>query len=126
MIYDITIFNLLRFVPLNKYESELFNFDKDTIANFITQLENNAFYLGGQLKMQHNDIINLDSIRQVREINRKKNIEYGEPCNSFEAASIRRSLKELEFIESMIIIYISIINVREKDKLNKPDSNYNI
>ena len=55
-------------MPLNEYENEIFSCDKLIIDKFISQLDNNEFYLGGQIKMKHNDIINLDSIQQVREI----------------------------------------------------------
>ena len=126
MFNNLTLFNLLHFMPLNEYETELFNFDKLIIEQFITQLDKNQFYLGGQLKMKHNDIINLDSIQQVREINKKRDIEYGCPYNSFEYASIRKSIMELEFIENMIIKYNLIMEIREKEKLDQDNFNNNI
>jgi hypothetical protein len=126
MCTNITLFNLLHFMPSNEYENVLFNFDKLIIEKFISQLDKDRFYLGGQLKMKHNDIINVDSIQQVREIHRKRDIEYGDPCNSFEAASIRHSIMELEFIENMIIKYNYIMEVREKEKLDESNFNYNI
>ena len=60
MVNDLTLFNLLHFMKLNENEKELFNFDKLIIEKFISQLDNDTFYLGGQLKMKHNDIINLN------------------------------------------------------------------
>jgi hypothetical protein len=126
MVEHLTLFNLMHFTPLNESENELFDCDKLIIKHFITQLDNDMFYLGGQLKMKHNDIINLDSIQQVREINRKRDIEYGGPCNGFEAASIRNSIIELQFIENMIIKYNTIMTIREKEKLSEPYSNNNI
>jgi hypothetical protein len=62
--------------------------------------------------MKPNDVINLESIEQVREICRKRFIEYGGPCNSLEAASIYESDRELEFIENMIKKYNEIIQLR--------------
>jgi len=126
MVNDLTLFNLLHFTPLNEYENEIFSCDKLIIDKFINQLDNGTFYLGGQLKMKHNDIINLDSIQQVREINRKRDIEYGGPCNGFEAASILNSIKELQFIENMIIKYNKIMEIREKEKLDESNFNYNV
>jgi len=126
MANNLTLLNLLHFTPLNEYENEIFSCDKLIIDKFISQLDNGTFYLGGQLKMKHNDIINLDSIQQVREINRKMDIEYGGPYNGFEAASIRNSIMELQFIENMIIKYNKIMEIREKEKLSQPNSNYNI
>lgn len=126
MVNDLTLFNLLHFMPLNEYENEIFSCDKLIIDKFISQLDNNEFYLGGQIKMKHNDIINLDSIQQVREINRKRDIEYGGPYNGFEYASILNSIKELQFIENMIIKYNNIMTIREKEKLSEYNSNYNV
>jgi hypothetical protein len=34
------------------------------------------FYLGGQVKMKPDEEITLDKIKEVREINRKRDIEY--------------------------------------------------
>lgn len=126
MVNNLTLFNLLHFMPLNEYENELFNFDKFIIKGFISKLDKGIFYLGGQLKMNHNDIINLSSIQQVREINRKRDIEYGGPFNGFEYASMRQSIMELEFIENMIIKYNIIMEIREKEKLDELNFNNNI
>jgi len=126
MVNDLTLFNLLHFTPLNESENELFDCDKLIINHFISQLDNDMFYLGGQVKMKHNDIINLDSIQQVREINRKRDIEYGAACNGFEYASIRNSIIELQFIENMIIKYNKIMEIREKEKLDESNFNYNV
>ena len=126
MVNNLTLLNLLHFTPLNEYENAIFSCDKLIIDKFISQLDNGTFYLGGQLKMKHNDIINLDSIQQVREINKKRDIEYGCPYNSFEYASIRKSIMELEFIENMIIKYNLIMEIREKEKLDEDNFNNNI
>ena len=126
MSCDLTLFNLFNFMPLNDNEKKLYNFDKIIISRFNRELDEGFFYLGGQINMSHNDTINLDSIQQVREIREQRNIEYGPPCNSFEAARIYTTQKEIELIESMIIAYNLIMEIREKEKLNKDNSNYNI
>jgi hypothetical protein len=123
---NLTLFNLLHFNPLNEYEIEIFNYDKLVIKHFIYQLDNDIFYLGGQLKMKHNDLINLDSIQKVRELNIKKDIEYGAVYNGFECASVHKSVIELQFIENMIIKYNEIMQIREKEKLSEHNSNNNI
>lgn len=117
MSNNLTIFNLLMFntTPLNEKEKEYFNFDKNIIKYLISKLDNDNFYLGGQIKMKHNDIINLNLIDKVREINKKKDIIYGGPCNSFELASIYKHLEYLQFIENMIIKYNYILELREKN-----------
>lgn len=120
---NLTIFNLINFMPLNDKEQELFNFDKIIIKELNDQLDKGLFYLGGQIKMSHNDFINLGSIDKVREINKIRKIEYGEPCNSFEAASINHHNNRLKFVENMIIKHNEIIELREKEKLNENNLN---
>ena len=123
---DIALFNLFNFMPLNEEEKELFNFDKLIIDAFISDLDKGFFYLGGQLKMCHNDFINLDSIKRVREIDRKREIEYGGPANMLELVSINNHKKQLEFIENMIIKYNEIMKIRENNKSNDLYFNNNI
>lgn len=114
----ITLFSLLVFnmSQLSEEEQKIFDFDERIIKRFMSELDKGTFYLGGQLKMAANDIINLDSIEKVREISRKRMIEYGGPCNSFEAASIYQANKDLEFVESMIKKYNKIMEMREKKR----------
>lgn len=126
MTCNLTLFNLFNFMPLNDKEKELYNFDKYIINRFNTNLDKNYFYLGGQIKMSYNDIINLDSIQKVREINIQRLRDYGGPCNSWEAASMYTSNRELELVERMIKAHNLIMDIREKEKLNKDNSNYNI
>ena len=116
MTNNLTLFNLLHFTPLNEQENMLFNFDKTIINRFIFNLDKGIFYLGGNVKMKHNDLISLDSIQKVREINERIICEYGAPRNSFDLASVYTCQKELELIEDMIKAYIRIIEIREKEK----------
>jgi len=112
----ITVFNLFHFTPLNEQEKSFLNFDKTIINRFIFKLDNDVFYLGGHMKMKHNDFISLDSIKKAREISERIICEYGAPSNSFEAASIYTAQKEVEFIENMIKAHILIMETREKEK----------
>lgn len=109
-------------MPLNDIEKNLFNFDKNIIKRLNLDLDRGDFYLGGQIKMTHNELIDLESIQKVREINIQRNKEYGGPCNSWEAASMYKATKELELIENMIIKYNDIMEIREKQELNKSNS----
>lgn len=113
---NLTVLNLFHFFPLNEREKEFFNFDKTIINRFIFNLDKGMFYLGGHIKMTHNDLIGLDSIKKVREIHEKIICEYGAPSNSFEAASIYTAQKEVEFIENMIKAHILIMETRDKEK----------
>ena len=112
----VTLFNLLMFntTELCELEKKIFDFDERIIKRFLSELDKCTFYLGGQLKMGPNDIINLETVEKVREISRKRIIEYGGPCNSFEAASIYQANKDLEFVENMIKKYNQIMEMREK------------
>jgi hypothetical protein len=114
MTENLTVFNLFHFTPLNEQEKEIFNFDKTIINRFIFNLDKDIFYLGGHIKMKHNDIINLETIRKVRDIHEKIICDYGSPRNSWEAASIYRTEKEVELIENMIKSYYLIMELREK------------
>jgi len=98
--------------PLTNEEKLIFDFDKNNINRFIHKLDNDTFYLGGKIKMKHNDIINLNSIEQVRVIDKINYEKFGGPCNSFEAASIYQHNKDIEFIENMIKSYNKIIEMR--------------
>jgi len=100
-----SLHELLHFKPVSGCKKQIFDFDESIINRFINDLDNDRFYLGGQIKMKPNDIINLESIQKVREINKQRELEYGGPANGFEAASIYRSKNDLCFIEKMIIQY---------------------
>lgn len=112
---NLTLLNLFYFMPLNEQEKQFFNFDKNIINRFISDLDNDIFYLGGQIKMKHNDFISLDLIQKVRKIIQQRNREYGETCNSWEAASIYTAQKELEYIENMIKKHNLIMSLRENE-----------
>lgn len=43
--------------------------------------------------MSYDDEINLSLFDKVREINKQREVEYGGPCNSFEAMSIMNNKK---------------------------------
>jgi hypothetical protein len=123
---DCTISILVNFMPLNDREKEIFSFDENIINEFKSNLNKDMFYLGGHLKMKHNEIINLDSIEKVRTIDKQREIEYGGPCNSFEAASILNHRRKLSIIENMLMKYKVIMELRENEKLFECNSNNKI
>lgn len=102
---NLTIINLFYFF---KNKENLY--DENMINKFIRQLENDDFWLAGQIKLSQNDFINLETIENVKKIRKQRFIDYGPPCNSIEMMSIYASTKQLELIEDMIITY---------NKLNK-------
>jgi hypothetical protein len=67
-----------------------------------------SFYLGGQLSMNTIDRITESSINKAKELIDKKNKEYGEPANSYEAASIKKAAEDFENIQRIIERYYEI------------------
>ena len=116
---------LLSFVPENDTERHIFdNLNKQVLNYYLDDTKktylNGMFYLGGQVKMKPDEEITIDKIKEVREINRKREIEYGGPCNSWEAASIYSHNNRLNQMEDIIKAYTKIMYLREleKTKLN--------
>ena len=67
-----------------------------------------SFYLGGQLSMNTIDRITESNINKAKELIKKKNKEYGEPANSYEAASIKNAAEDFENIQKIIKRYYEI------------------
>ena len=114
---------LLAFLPNNDNERIIFNnLNKEVLKSYYndtkTTYSNGIFYLGGQVKMAPDEEITLDKIKKVREISKQREIEYGGPCNSFEAASINNHNNLLNQMEEIIIAYTKIIDLRKLEKVN--------
>jgi len=67
-----------------------------------------SFYLGGQLNMNTLDRITESNINKAKELIDKKNKEYGEPANSYEAAGIKKAEEDFENIQKIIERYYKI------------------
>jgi len=67
-----------------------------------------SFYLGGQLNMNTLDKISESKINKAKELIDKKNKEYGEPANSYEAAGIKKAEEDFENIQKIIERYYKI------------------
>jgi hypothetical protein len=78
------------------------------------------FYLGGHIKMTPDEEITIEKIKAVRDIDRQREIEYGGPCNSWEAMSMNNHRNLLSQMEEIIKTYTKIMYLREleKTKLN--------
>jgi hypothetical protein len=114
MLQKLTLKVLFSFKLLNDREKEVFKFDEIILAEMRSRLDENKFYLGGQLKMKYDDEIGLNNIVKVYEMNKQREIEYGPPYNGFEASSIRYHEKCLEIVKNMIIKYYEIIALRKE------------
>lgn len=111
---SVTLRQLLSFKPENDREKEIFNIQQHILDDMNFKLKQGFYYLGGQIKMSYDDEINLESFDKVREIYRKKEAEYGGPCNSWEAMSINNHRNTLEETEKIVKKYFEIISSREK------------
>ena len=111
--YRVTLSDLILFKPENDREKEIYTINKDVIVEMMKNLNDNIYYLGGQIKMTHNDFIDLELINKVREIDRQRLIEYGGPYNSWEAISINRHKKMLDDTEIILKKYFEIMKMRE-------------
>jgi hypothetical protein len=110
---NVTLRQLIEFKPEDDREKELYNINYDIINDIELHLQKGSYYLGDQIKMSYDDEINLESFDKVREINRKREAEYGGPCNSWEAMSINNSKMLLEETEKIVKKYFEIMSLRE-------------
>jgi len=117
--------SLLAFIPNGDEERNLFNtLKKDVLNEYLADTKstwsNGTFYLGGQIKMAPDEEITIEKIKKVREIDRQRDIEYGGPCNSWEAMSMNNHRNLLGQMEEIINAYTKIMYLREleKTKLN--------
>ena len=62
MQQKLTLKDLFSFQLLNDREKEVFKFDEKIVAEMRSKLDDNKFYLGGQVKMKYNDEIGLNNI----------------------------------------------------------------
>jgi hypothetical protein len=98
------------------------------LADTKSTWSNGTFYLGGFIKMNPDDEITLKKIEEVKIIRDQRYKEYGGPCNSWEAASIWRSERQLDEIELLVKKHSDILKYRylkelEKTKLNNDVNN---
>ena len=117
-----TLNTLIAFVPNNEIERNIFDkLNKSVLNNYLNDSKreyfNGMFYLGGQVKMFPDEEITLNKIYEVREISKKREIEYGGPCNSWEAASINNHNGLLYQMEEIIKAYTEINNLRNHEKI---------
>ena len=77
------------------------------------------------IEVVHNGTLLDRKFDEIREITRKKLIEYGGPCNSWEAASIANSERRLNNTEKIVKCYLKIDYLRELEKVDKLNADIN-
>ena len=111
----LTIQQLLDFKPQDDREKEIYNINQTVLDKMKLDIEKDSYYLGGQLKMGYDNEINLNLFNIVREIDRNIEIEYGGPCNSWEAISINNHKIQLQETENIVKKYFELMKWREKN-----------
>ena len=116
--------NLLAFVPQSDKERKIFDTCRNSVlTEYLIDSKSSwakgKFYLGGFIKMSPDEEITLQKIEEVKQIRDKRSAEYGGPCNSWEAASIYRSERQLCEIETIVKKYTEIYKMRIVDELLK-------
>ena len=109
----LTIRQLLDFQPDDDREKEIYNINKHILHDMNNKLQQGAYYLGGQIKMSYDDNINMNVFDEVREINKKRLIEYGGPCNTWEAMSMHQHNTTFNETEIIFKKYCEVMKSRE-------------
>ena len=120
----ITLNILLSFTANDDNERTIFETCKKNVLNeYLTDTKstwsNGTFYLGGFIKMKPDEEITLKQINEVKIIREKRIEEYGDPCNSWEMASIWRSERQLNEMEEIVKKYLEILKYRYLKELEK-------
>ncbi len=127
----VTLNQLIEFTPNDDDEREMFEKCKSNVINeYLSDTKstwsNGTFYLGGFMKMKPNEEITLKKIDEVKIMREQRDKEYGEPCNSSEHASILRSKRQLDEIETLVNFYSVILRHRYLKELAKTNLNYDV
>ena len=113
---SLTLQQLLDFQPEDDREKEIYNINQYILHDINSKLQQGVYYLGGQIKMSYDDKINMNLFEEVREINKKRLIEYGGPCNTWEAMSIHKHNTIFNETEKIVQKYFEVMKLRETTK----------
>ena len=117
-----TLYDLHEFINANP---TYFNEDENISINQYLQntsekYADGKYWLKGQLQMSPNDEITNEKMNEAEEIDNRRQIEYGGPCNGLEAASIRQHTYKFENLKKVIIKYYHLL---EEEYLRPPEAN---
>lgn len=113
---SLTIRQLIDFKPKNDREKEIYNINQAELDNIKNELDKGIFFLGGQIKMTYDYIIDMDIFNKVRQFGIESQYMYRGPCNSWEAMSIITNEKRLQDTEYIVKKYFEIMKLREESK----------
>jgi hypothetical protein len=109
MIANPTYFNEDENISINQY-----------LQNTTEKYADGKYWLKGQLQLSPNDEITNEKMNEAEEIDKRRQIEYGGPCNGLEAASIRQHTYKFENLKKVIIKYYHLL---EEEYLRPPEAN---
>ena len=117
-----TLYDLHEFVNANP---TYFNEDEKIsinqyLQNTTEKYADGKYWLKGQLQLSPNDEITNEKMNEAEEIDKRRQIEYGGPCNGLEAASIRQHTYKFENLKKVIIKYYHLV---EEEYLRPPEAN---
>jgi len=90
------------------------------LKNTTEKYADGKYWLKGQLQLSPNDEITNEKMNEAEEIDKRRQIEYGGPCNGLEAASIRQHTYKFENLKKVIIKYHHLL---EEEYLRPPEAN---
>ena len=70
---------------------------------------NGKYWLKGQVEMTPDEKITSEKMNKAIEIDNQRNIEYGGPCNAFEAMSMLHHEKKFENLQNVLQKYYEIL-----------------
>jgi len=92
------------------------HFDEDEhkgVAGYLSdtneKYSNGKYWLNGQLEMTPDEKITIEKINNAIEIDNRRKIEYGGPCNALEAMSMLHHEKKFENLQNVLHKYYELL-----------------
>ena len=121
-----TLNQLINFVPQN--ETEFIILKETVIEVYLIDTQSRwsegKYYLGGQIKLDPDDVITDELIKMVNDIYSKPSEMYY--CNSAEMASVWRSMQHITELTAILKRYKEIQKKRIMTELNKTKLNTDV
>jgi hypothetical protein len=121
-----TLNQLINFVPQN--ETEFIITTETVLQEYLSNTKSNwsggKYYLGGQIKLDPDDVITDELMKKVNDIYSKPSEIYY--CNSAEMASLRKSITDISELTQILKKYKQVQKNRILKELNKTKMNTDV
>ena len=121
-----TLNQLINFVPQN--ETEFIILKETVLSEYLIDTKSTwsggKYYLGGQIKLDPDDVITDALVKKVNEIYSKPSEMYY--CNSAEMASVWRAIRQMSEMTNIVERYQEIQKKRIMTELNKTKLNTDV